>query len=130
MGSHHLSHDEFFTKLGELFALRKDLDYHGTIYLTQTRLTYARDLPLSTTQNPFPDLHPAQPMPIIIRATDGKSGKNKAQKIKLSTIVQPSDMHDFYSRYADSCKVGMTALKPRDRSKKKAKARKKRAAAS
>ncbi|PHH61627.1 hypothetical protein CDD82_2122 [Ophiocordyceps australis] len=126
MGSDHLSHNEFFAKLGELFTQRKAHD-HGAIYLTQTRLAYPWDLPPSTTQTPFPDLHLAQPMPVIVRATNGKSGKNKHKKIKLSTIVQPDDMHDFYSRYADSCKVGMTALKPRDRGKKKAKARKKRA---
>lgn len=68
-------------------------------------------------------------MPVIIRATNGKSKRHRDDKIKMSTIVQPHDLDGFYMRYADICKSGMTALKPRDRSKKKAKAKKKKAAA-
>lgn len=67
-------------------------------------------------------------MPVIVRASNGKSKRERAEKVKLSTIVQPQDLEDFYTRYADVCKAGMTALKPRDRSKKKAKAKKKKAA--
>jgi signal recognition particle subunit SRP14 len=73
-------------------------------------------------------LQPGQPLPIVIRATDGKSKRDRASKVKFSTIVQPDDLESFYTRYADSCKAGMAALKPRDRSKKKAKAKKKKAA--
>lgn len=65
------------------------------------------------------------PMPLIIRATNGKSKKERSLKIKISTIVHPSDVDDFYIRYADICKSGMIALKPRDRSKKKARAKRK-----
>jgi signal recognition particle subunit SRP14 len=71
------------------------------------------------------DLHPRDPMPIIIKASNGKSKRNRSEKVKISTIVQPKDLDGFYVRYADICKSGMAALKPRDRSKKKAKARKK-----
>ena len=69
-----------------------------------------------------------QPAPIIIRATDGKGKKSSKTKSKLSTIVEPGSLVSFYSRYADVCKAGMPALKPRDKSRKKekAKARKKR----
>lgn len=63
--------------------------------------------------------------PLIIRATDGKSKRQKGLKAKMSTIVQPNDIDNFYVRYADICKSGMAALKPRDRSKKKARAKKK-----
>lgn len=77
----------------------------------------------------MPDLHPGKPLPLVIRATDGKGKKERSKKAKLSTIVQPDDLEAFYTRYADVCKAGMTALKPRDRSKKKAKAKKKKAAA-
>lgn len=64
-------------------------------------------------------------MPVIIRATNGQSKKDRSKKVKLSAIVNPEDIEDFYTRYADVCKSGMTALKPRDRSKKKAKAKRK-----
>lgn len=73
----------------------------------------------------MPDLEPPHPLPILIRATNGKSKEKRAKKIKLSTVVTPADLDAFYARYADVCKAGMTALKPRDRSKKKAKAKKK-----
>lgn len=73
----------------------------------------------------MPDLHPGKLLPVIIRATNGKSKRSKSEKVKLSTIVDADALDAFYARYADVCKAGMTALKPRDRSKKKAKARKK-----
>lgn len=69
------------------------------------------------------------PSPVIVRATNGKSKRNRAEKIKLSTVVEPGDLEGFYTRYGEVCKTGMTALKPRDRSKKKAKAKKKKTAA-
>lgn len=71
------------------------------------------------------DRHVGNSMPVIIRASNGKSKRNRSDKIKISTVVQPDDLGGFYARYADVCKSGMTALRPRDRSKKKAKARKK-----
>ncbi|KAG5982914.1 hypothetical protein E4U55_001149 [Claviceps digitariae] len=66
-------------------------------------------------------------MPLIIRATNGKSERARDPKVKMSTIVQPNDIDNFYIRYADICKSGMAALKPRDRSKKKSRAKKKKA---
>lgn len=87
--------------------------------------------PTKVADDPLWDLHPPNPLPLIIRATDGKSkdgsknGKKNAEKVKLSTIVQPDDLEAFYARYADVCKATMQALKKRDRSKrKKAKAKK------
>jgi signal recognition particle subunit SRP14 len=68
-------------------------------------------------------------MPVIVRASNGKSKRDRPNKVKLSTVVQPDELDNFYVRYAEVCKAGMTALKPRDRSKKKAKAKKKKAAA-
>ncbi|KAF4512139.1 hypothetical protein G6O67_001317 [Ophiocordyceps sinensis] len=76
----------------------------------------------------MPDLSLDRPMPVIVRASNGKSKKQRADKLKLSTIVQPHDLDRFYTRYAEVCKAGMTALKPRDRSKKKTKAKKKKTA--
>ncbi|KAM5352126.1 hypothetical protein ACJ41O_004849 [Fusarium nematophilum] len=119
---------QFFAKLGELFNHRKGSD-HGAIYLTQKRVTYGQDLASPSEEEPSPDIHPSKPLPVIIRATNGQSKKDRSSKVKLSTVVNPEDLETFYVRYADVCKTGMTALKPRDRSKKKAKAKKKKAAA-
>lgn len=61
---------------------------------------------------------------MLIRATNGKSQENKVDKVKLSTIVQPDDLEGFYVRYAEVCKAGMSGLKKRDRSGRKAKEKK------
>ncbi len=66
-----------------------------------------------------------EPLPVLIRATNGKGKRNRDKRIKLSTVVDPGTLDAFYLRYAELCKAGIVALKPRDRSKKKAKARKK-----
>lgn len=84
---------------------------------------------MPSASDPFPDLHPSEPMPVIIRASNGKSKRERDSRVKFSTIVKPDELDGFYARYADICKAGMTALKPRDRSKKKAKAKKKKTAA-
>ncbi|KAM0298361.1 hypothetical protein HYE67_006319 [Fusarium culmorum] len=128
MADSHMSHDEFFAKLGELFDHRKGSD-HGSIYLSQKRLTYGQDIPQPSEEEPSPDINPGKPLPLIIKATNGKGKRDRSKKVKLSTVVNPEDLEAFYVRYADVCKTGMTALKPRDRSKKKAKAKKKKAAA-
>ncbi|KJZ72375.1 hypothetical protein HIM_08178 [Hirsutella minnesotensis 3608] len=127
MESQHLSQDEFFDKLGELFNHRKGSD-HGAIYLTQKRLTFNQDGASSTADDALSGLAPSGPLPVIIRASNGKSKRERSDKVKLSTIVEPQDLERFYVRYGEVCKAGMTALKPRDRSKKKAKARKKKTA--
>lgn len=70
----------------------------------------------------FPDLTPSKPLPILIRATNGKNQKaDKSKKIKLSTVVEVDALEGFYAKYADVCKVGMSNLKKRDRSKNKEK---------
>ncbi|KAL2752184.1 hypothetical protein ACRALDRAFT_1078224 [Sodiomyces alcalophilus JCM 7366] len=121
----HLSHDEFFNGLVELFNSRKDKG-QGAVYLVQKRLSYPPDPASSPPTDALPsDSHPVKPAPVIVRATNGNSSRSKSPKIKLSTIVEPDALDEFFARYADVCKAGMVALKPRDRSKKKAKARKK-----
>jgi signal recognition particle subunit SRP14 len=81
---------------------------------------------------PFPDLHPSNPLPVIIRATNGKSKDEKVHKVKLSTIVETEALDAFYAKYAEVCKLGMSLLKKRDRSKakEKLKAKKKKQAGS
>jgi signal recognition particle subunit SRP14 len=82
--------------------------------------------PEPVTSDQLPDLHPPKPLPIIIRATSGKSRKHKAEKIKLSTIVQSDALGAFFTRYSEVCKSGMSGLKKRDRSKGKKKMKAKR----
>lgn len=78
------------------------------------------------------DLHPPQPLPVLIRATNGKSKKHReaGEKVKISTIVQPDKLDAFYARYAEVCRAGMSGLKKRDKKRKrvKEKARKKKGA--
>lgn len=86
-----------------------------------------------TVDSPFPDLHPTQPLPIIIRATNGiaKENRKSSERVRLSTVVMPESVEGFYIKYAEICKAGMAGLKKRDRSKnkQKLKAKKKKGAA-
>ena len=81
--------------------------------------------------NSYPEPQPSEPLPILIRATDGNSKGHKAQKIKFSTIVEADMLDTFFARYAEICKLGMSGLKKRDRSKgkKKMKAKKRKGGA-
>lgn len=77
---------------------------------------------MKVADDPLWDTHLPQPLPLVVRATDGNTqtqDRKKTKKIKLSTIVQPDDIDTFYARYADVCKAGMQSLKKRDRSKRK-----------
>ncbi|KAL8745037.1 MAG: hypothetical protein Q9190_002785 [Brigantiaea leucoxantha] len=128
MGSIHLSVDEFFTRLSSLFDSRRKAD-HGSVFLTQKRLSPHSPPQTSSPSDPdipFADLKPSDPLPILIRATNGKSKEHRKDKIKLSTIVQANELDAFFARYADVMKAGMSGLKKRDRrGRKKAKAKKK-----
>lgn len=88
-------------------------------------MSYGEDFdasePEPTIEQMFPDLHPSQPLPIIIRATNGKSKEKRDKKIKLSTVVEANNIESFYVKYAEVCKLGMSGLKKRDRSKAKEK---------
>ncbi|KAI1428911.1 signal recognition particle 14kD protein [Xylaria sp. FL1777] len=126
----HLSNDEFFAKLVELFDSAKGRD-HGSIILTQKRLSYDQPLPEPTDGAVSADQQPQHPLPILIRATNGKGKEDRKakKKIKLSTVVSPDALPAFFERYAEICKQGMGSLKPRDRSRRKGKAKKKSKAA-
>lgn len=84
--------------------------------------------PAKVADDPLWDTHPPNPLPVLVRATNGKSKEKRDRKVKLSTIVQPDKLEGFYARYADVCKAGMSALKPRDRSKRKKDKKKKKTA--
>jgi signal recognition particle subunit SRP14 len=89
------------------------------------------DVDPPTNEQPFPDLYPAVPLPIIIRATNSKSKDHRDKKIKLSTVVEADALEGFYSKYAEVCKASMSGLKKRDRrgAKEKQRAKKKQGAA-
>lgn len=137
---------KFFSQLSSLLQKTQQTG-HGAIHMTQKRrrsyashqmlspqhclnlftVTYDPTTPSTTpskvADDPLWDTHPPNPLPIIVRATDGKTRnqekvKNK-QKVKLSTVVQPDDLEAFFSRYAVLCKAEFQGLKKRDRSKRK-----------
>ncbi|KAI0424936.1 signal recognition particle 14kD protein [Xylaria sp. FL1042] len=127
----HLSNDEFFAKLVEIFDSAKGKD-HGSIVFTQKRLSYDQPVPEPTDDDAsLADRHPPHPLPVLIRVTNakGKEDRKANKKVKLSTVVDPDALTAFFERYADICKQGMGSLKPRDRSRRKGKARKKTKAA-
>ncbi|KAH6844872.1 signal recognition particle 14kD protein [Chaetomium sp. MPI-CAGE-AT-0009] len=113
---------QFFTKLADVFTTRRT-KAHGAVFLTQKRPHPPNP------SDPLADLHPAHPLPLLIRATNGKGKADRAGKVKLSTVVEPDALEGFYARYAEVCKAGMSALKPRDRTKRKAKAKKRKGGA-
>lgn len=73
---------------------------------------------------------PSITYPVLIRATNGKAGdaRKAGEKVKLATLVDSDALEAFYARYAEICRAGMLALKPRDRSKRKTKGKKKKPA--
>ncbi|KAL3426200.1 signal recognition particle 14kD protein [Phlyctema vagabunda] len=118
MAEGHLSNDEFFVRLSALFDERRQKD-HGSIFLTQKRLSYDEDKTMRTSAPDATISGLSEPAPIIIRASNGKSKENRDKKVKLSTIVEVDALEAFFARYAEVCKSGMSSLKKRDRSKRK-----------
>ncbi|KAL8695251.1 MAG: hypothetical protein Q9218_000289 [Villophora microphyllina] len=117
----------FFIRLSSLFDSHRT-STHGSVFLTQKRLSHDSSSPSSLpTKAPFADLDLSSPLPILIRASNGRSKRDRSSKIKISAIVQPDEIESFFTRYAEVMKVGTPMLKKRDRSgrKKVAKAKKK-----
>ncbi|KXT18393.1 hypothetical protein AC579_8183 [Pseudocercospora musae] len=109
MPKEHLGNDEFFVQVTSLIE-KTQQDGHGSVFLTQKRLTFGTSASSpppgqKLADDPLWDLNPPNPLPIIIRATDGKSqSKDRVEnkdKIKLSTIVQSDDLDSFFARYAE-----------------------------
>ncbi|KAF3905562.1 hypothetical protein AA313_de0205652 [Arthrobotrys entomopaga] len=188
MPADRLSNDEFFVKLSNLLASKKD---HGSVFLTQKRLTYdpsnpppskiltrpskvtkptssssKKSSPSTTPSSKFTKtIHPPPsetdlkadllsllsdstsppptgetttteeteqqttqaPLPILIRASNGKSNdpRHIGKHVKFSTIVEAEQLEAFFGRYAEVCKQGLTALKKKVRKGKKSKKTKK-----
>lgn len=117
---------QFFTQLTSLLKACHTRG-HGTVQLSQKRLTYGTTPSESAPEgrkiadNPIWDLNPPNPLPVIIRASNAKNPEHRklGEKEKISTVVQPDELNGFYTRYAEVCKKGMESLRKRDRSKKK-----------
>lgn len=97
-------------------------------------MSYGVDAATPTKEDPLADVtadDSSASYPVIVRATNGKSGDDRkaGKKVKLSTVVASGALDGFYARYAEICKAGMLALKPRDRSKRKTKGKKKKGGA-
>ncbi|KAF3085051.1 hypothetical protein TWF569_009458 [Orbilia oligospora] len=181
MPQERLSNDEFFTKLSDLLVSKKD---HGSVFLTQKRLSYdpsnppptktltrpskvtkptlTKKKPSSSSSSTFTKtIHPqpteadlktdllsllsestaststasaeeetsetTAPVPILIRATNGKSNdpRHNGKHVKLSTVVETDQLEAFFTRYAEVCKQGLTGLKKKVRKNKKNKKTKK-----
>lgn len=116
---------------------------HGSVYLSQKRLTFDTDsqpqTPTRVADDPLWDTHPENPLPILIRAHNNKSSKldqkssgidrKDVDKIIISTVVRPEKLDAFFLQYAETCKAGMSGLKKRDRRGKKDKKKKKKGVA-
>ncbi|KAF2230532.1 signal recognition particle, SRP9/SRP14 subunit [Viridothelium virens] len=114
----HLTNDEFFTRLQELFA-KKNSKGKGSVFLKQKRFSQ----PTGSSAGSLADLNDTTPTPLFIRASAGHSKYvTPADRIQFGTVVQPEDLEAFYTRYAECCRVGMMGgMKKRSKEKKKGK---------
>ncbi|ODQ65226.1 signal recognition particle, SRP9/SRP14 subunit [Nadsonia fulvescens var. elongata DSM 6958] len=119
MSTGRLSNEQFLVKLRELFS------NHGStnsVYLGQKRYTPFDDV-TSTKSDDLSDLNPSDsPFALLFRATNGKG--DKSLKIKISTIVDSDQLEEFWLKYTDVVKGGMTGLRKKDKKKQKQKAKK------
>ncbi|KAF2664552.1 signal recognition particle, SRP9/SRP14 subunit [Microthyrium microscopicum] len=120
-----LSNDEFLDRLSELLKSASTKS-KASIYLTQKRLSGISDDDTksdlrSDSLLDYADISPPTHLPVLIRATNGKSKKDRKDKIKIATVVQPDELESFFGKYAELCRTGMSGLKKRDRSKGKKK---------
>lgn len=74
-----------------------------------------------TTEEPsgLEDLEATEPFGILFRAHHGNSDKTK--RTKITTVVDSSDLEEFWQKYTDVVKTGMTGLKKKDKKRQKKK---------
>ena len=80
------------------------------------------DMPAASTSSD-PGAH--KEYPCIIKATNGKHAGNKAKKIKISTLVQPSDTDSFALAYGSILKTHFAQTMRKKAKKRKDKEREK-----
>ncbi|PRT54723.1 Signal recognition particle protein [Wickerhamiella sorbophila] len=95
--------------LSTLAVLLKTSSEQGSVYLEQKRLIKTGpDTVIDATDAPYP---------LLFRATDG--AKTKAKRVKISTIVSPKDLDQFWQNYTDALKSGMAGLRRKDKKKQR-----------
>ncbi|ODV66577.1 hypothetical protein HYPBUDRAFT_153351 [Hyphopichia burtonii NRRL Y-1933] len=119
-----LNNAEFLLKVGKLL---EDNDGKSSVYLTQKRLS----VPLETETTGINDLssnvieHEAsipsntEEYPVLIRLAMNGDKKEKKEKVKLSTVVETTQLDQFWVEYAQVIKTGFTGLKKKEKKKSK-----------
>lgn len=95
--------------LSTLAVLLKTSNEQGSVYLEQKRLTKTgADSVIDATTAPYP---------LLFRATDG--AKTKSKRVKISTIVSPDNLDQFWQGYTEALKSGMAGLRRKDKKKQR-----------
>ncbi|KAH8927247.1 signal recognition particle, SRP9/SRP14 subunit [Atractiella rhizophila] len=107
-----LPNAEFLTRLGELFSSTRT---RRSVFLTYKRYTYVKPDTEGDVEMEKGDGDGEKRYSTLIRAADG-------DKIKFSTLVQPTELTTFHSSLSSILKSSMSSLrkKPKDKSKKAA----------
>ncbi|RLV92263.1 hypothetical protein JA1_003303 [Spathaspora sp. JA1] len=101
-----------------------------SVYFTQKRLSPALPLDSSadTTTGDLPsnvietEGNNSNTYPILIRISmNGKDKNDKQNKFKLSTIVEPESLEQFWHDYIPILRAGFLGLKKKEKKKKKGK---------
>lgn len=120
-----LDNTQFLAQVGDI--LNKNSG-KSSVYLTQKRLTptlYRKetdinDLPSNVVDNPPHATNNIATYPLLIRISLNGSVKNdKKDKTKLSTVVENTDLDQFWSDYVQVIKAGFVGLKKKDKKKAK-----------
>lgn len=124
-----LNNSEFLTKLSEVLISNNG---ESSVYLTQKRLTST--LPIDEPTSKISDLSSnvikteafeknTTTYPVLIRISmnsgNMKSSSQSKQKTKLSTVVETSNLDQFWSEYVQVIKNGFVGLKKKDKKKNK-----------
>ena len=117
--------------LRQVTKLLEKNDGEQSIYITQKRLPSTESMiqsePMDDLQDEVKPIvlkqaiteNKANTYKVLIRVTNG--GRDKASKIKLSTIVDPEELEPFWASYTKVLKAGFPGLKKRSKKKKKKK---------
>ncbi|KAG5421350.1 hypothetical protein I9W82_000440 [Candida metapsilosis] len=100
----------------------------SSIYLTQKRLTSSDESSNSSNIDDLPTkVIPNQQIqnnssyPVLVRVSmNSKNNKDKKQtKLKLSTVVEPDQLNQFWQQYIRVLKNGFVGLKKKEKKKSK-----------
>lgn len=116
-----LNNSEFITRVEDLLT---ENGGKSSVYFTQKRLSMPldkaplseiNDLPSNTIEHDGQFKTNTEKYPVLVRVTSG----NKESKV--STVVEPENLDQFWSQYAQVLKTGMVGLKKREKKSKKSK---------